>query len=44
MSTDVFALRNVDYSEKGAELEIVVEEQRKRQAVIYAGVDYQGDR
>jgi hypothetical protein len=44
MSNDVFALRNVDYSEKGAELEIVIEGQGKRQTVIYAGVDYQGEK
>ncbi len=44
MSTDVFALRNVDYSEKGARLEIIVDGQRKLQTVIYAGVDYQGEK
>lgn len=44
MSTDVFALRNVDYSEKGMEQEIIVEAQRQLQTVIYAGVDYQGER
>ncbi len=44
MTTDVFALRNVDYSEKGAALEIIIEGQGKRQAVIYAGVDYQDEK
>jgi hypothetical protein len=44
MSTDVFTLRNVDYSEKGVRLEIVVEGQRKLQTVIYAGVDHQGEK
>lgn len=44
MTTDVLALRNVDYSEKGAELEIIVEGQHKLQTVIYAAVDYQGEK
>ena len=44
MSTDVFALRNVDYSEKGAELEIVVEEQIRLQTVVYSALDYSGEK
>ena len=41
---DVFSLCNVDYSEKGMELEIIVEGQRKLQTVIYSTVDYQGEK
>jgi len=41
---DVFSLHNVDYSEKGMELEIIVEGQRKLQTVIYSTVDYQGEK
>ena len=41
---DVFSLRNVDYSETGMELEIIVEEQRKLQTVIYSTVDYLGEK
>ena len=41
---DVFSLRNVDYSETGMELEIIVEEQRKLQTVIYSTLDYLGEK
>ena|GEM_PF-1310977 len=44
MSTDVFALRNVDYSEKGIELEIIVEGQCELQTVIYSALDYSGEK
>jgi len=43
-STDVFALRNVDYSEKGMELEIIVEGQIRLQTVIYSALDYLGEK
>ena len=41
---DVFSLHNVDYSEKGTEQEIIVEEQRKLQTVMYSTVDYLGEK
>ena len=44
MSTDVFDLHNVDYSEKGMELEIIVEGQRKLQTVVYSALDYLGEK
>jgi hypothetical protein len=44
MSTDAFALRNVDYSEKGMELEIIVEGQIRLQMVIYSALDYLGEK
>jgi len=44
MNTDVFALRNVDYSEKGMELEIVVEGESRLQTVIYSALDYSGEK
>jgi len=44
MSTDVFALHNVDYSEKGMEQEIIVEGRRKLQTVIYSTLDYLGEK
>jgi len=44
MSTDVFALHNVDYSEKGMEQGIIVEGRRKLQTVIYSTLDYLGEK
>ena len=41
---DVFSLHNVDYSEKGMELEIIVEGQIRLQTVIYSTLDYSGEK
>ena len=41
---DVFSLRNVDYSEKGMEQEIIVEGQIRLQMVIYSTLDYSGEK
>jgi hypothetical protein len=44
MSVDVFTLRGVDYSERGTQTEIVVAGQSRPQTVIYAVLDYQGEK
>jgi len=44
MSVDVFTLRDVDYSEKGTRVEIVVAGRPRPQTVIYAVLDYQGEK
>jgi len=41
---DVFSLHNVDYSEKGMELEIIVEGQIRLQTVIFSALDYLGEK
>ena len=44
MSVDVFSLRNVDYAEKGTQVEIVVAGRPRPQTVIYTVLDYQGEK
>jgi len=43
-NTNIYHLKNVDYSERGQTLEIIVDGVPKPQTVIFAGVDYFGER
>ncbi|MGB0383815.1 MAG: hypothetical protein ACPGWR_03245 [Ardenticatenaceae bacterium] len=44
MSNNVWSLKNVDYSEKGKQFEVVVEGQVKQQTTIYTALDYAGNK
>lgn len=44
MSVDVFTLQDVDYSEKGTQVEIVIAGRPRPQMVIYTVLDYQGEK
>ena len=44
MSIDVFTLRDVDYSEKGTQVGIIVAGRPRPQTVIYTVLDCQGEK
>jgi len=43
-NTNIYHLKNVDYSERGQTLEIIVDGVPKPQTIIFSGTDYFGDR
>jgi len=43
-SVNIYNLKNVDYSERGQTLEIIVDGVPKRQTIIFSGMDYFGEK
>ena len=43
-NTSIYQLKNVDYSERGRTLEIIVDGVRKPQTVIFSGIDCLGEK
>jgi len=43
-STNIYNLKNVDYSERGQTLEIIVDGLSKRQTIIFSGIDCFGEK
>lgn len=43
-SANIYNLKHVDYSERGQRIEIIVDDVPKKQAIIFLGTDYFGEK
>jgi hypothetical protein len=43
-SANIYSLKQVDYTERGQQVEVIVGGVAKRQTVIFSGIDYWGEK